>query len=318
MKVGYIGSGNISNHHIPAIINNGFIISAIGTTKNSHRCLEIAKKFDLKNKYCRGGWREVLEKDLDAYIICVEIKETFKILEEALYKNKPIFVEKPIAYFLHPLEKIINHSNIKNVFVGYNRRFYETAKTLKRICDNSKGGTITINIPDSNSGIKSIIGNSCHIVDLTRYLIGEFEVLKKIVQPNQENNDIEYFSALCRNEKWTILFNAHSVIPSNFSISVNSGKNVFELRPIEKPTIYEGTKIMEPTKEEPLRKYIPNIKYSLIEDSFFKPGFANMYENFKLFVENKSSNFCSFEDAYQTLKYCWEFIESDISKDFKF
>ena len=318
MKIGYIGSGPISNFHIPALEKNGLTISAIGTTKDSKRCLEIARKFNLENKYCKGGWEEVSDKDLDAYIICVEINETFKILEHILSKNKPILVEKPVNYTLSPMERILNHSNVDNIFVGYNRRFYETTNQLKTYCEISKGGTITVNIPDSVLGIKNIIGNACHMIDLTRYLIGEFKILNKIVQPNLENTDIEYFSALCRNDKWTILFNAHSLIPSNFSISVNSGKNVFEMKPIEKLSVYEGMNIIEPTPEEPLRKYVPKLKFSKFEDSSLKPGFDNMYKNFKLFVEKKKSNNCSFEDAYKTLKYCWKFIESDTSKHFNF
>ena len=41
MKIGYIGSGPISNFHIPALEKNGLKISAIGATKDSKRCLEM-------------------------------------------------------------------------------------------------------------------------------------------------------------------------------------------------------------------------------------------------------------------------------------
>ena len=175
-----------------------------------------------------------------------------------------------------------------------------------------------VNIPDSNSGIQNFISNGCHMIDLLRYLIGEFEILKKIINIDNEKKDMTYFSSLCQNKKWTISINAHSMIPSNFSITVNSDKKVFELKPIEKLSIYEGMEIIEPTKEEPLRKYVPKLKHSFVEKSDFKPGFDSMYENFKLFTQGKNSNYCSFEDAQNTLKYCWEFIESDISKSFNF
>ena len=144
------------------------------------------------------------------------------------------------------------------------------------------------------------------------------QIINKIIKPNIQGNDIDYFSALCRNQKWTIIFNAHSLIPSNFSISINSDKNVFELKPIEKLTIYEGMEIIEPTKEEPLRKYVPKVKYSFVEDSLYKPGFDLMYRNFRLFIEDGKYNLCDFNDAYETLKCCWEFIDSEVSMDFKF
>ena len=156
------------------------------------------------------------------------------------------------------------------------------------------------------------------MIDLLRYLIGEFEISNKIINIDNENKDMNYFSSLCKNEKWTISINAHSKIPSNFSISVNSEKTVFELKPIEKLSIYEGMEIIEPTSEEPLRRYMPKLKYSFVEKSDFKPGFDSMYENFKLFIKGKDSNYCSFEDALNTLKYCWKFIDSDTSKNFDF
>ena len=99
---------------------------------------------------------------------------------------------------------------------------------------------------------------------------------------------------------------------------INSGKNVFELKPIEKLSLYEGMKIIEPTQEEPLRKYVPTLKYSFIEDSVLKPGFDLMYKNFRHFIENKNSNYCSFDDAYKTLKCCWDLIDSDLANKFKF
>ena len=317
MKVGYIGSGSISHFHIPALRNNQFIVSAIGSKKNSKRCLKFAEEYNLKSKYCKEGWEEVLNHDLDAYIICVKIEATLQILEKALEKGKPIFVEKPVNFDLENLNKIKNNKNINKVFVGYNRRFYKTTNEIKKLCSQSNGGTIIVNIPDSSYGIENIISNGCHMIDLLRYIVGDFNIIKSIVNENKEKNDINYFSALCTNQKWTILINAHSMKPSNFSISINSDKNVFELKPIEKLNIYEGIKVKEPTKEFPLRQYIPNLKCSFYENSKFKPGFDSMYMNFRLFVNNEKSNFCSFEDSYKTLKCCWDLIASDVANNFK-
>ncbi len=318
MRLGFIGSGDISHFHIPALINNKFSISAIGSRPNSIKCLKLAEKYQLSNQYCKGGWEEVLSYDIDAIMICVEVKACLKILKAALDKGKKVFVEKPVNFELKNLNKIKNHKNIKNVFVGYNRRFYQTTNELKILCSKSSGGTITVNIPDSGYGIQHIIGNGCHMIDLLRYLVGDFKIVNNIVAENKEKSDINYFSALCRNQKWTILINAHSMKPSNFSISINSDKNVYELKPIEKLSIYEGMNIIEPSKKLPLRQYIPNLKYSLFENSKFKPGFDNMHKNFRLFINNEKSNVCSFQDSYDTLKCCWDLIKSDASKNFKF
>lgn len=316
MNVGYIGSSSISDFHISALKKNGFNIAALGTTINSENSRELCKKYGLNDKYCKGGWEEVLKDDLDAYIVCIKIEKTLEVLEKILEKGKPVLVEKPISFSLKSLEKIKNNRFVENIFVGYNRRYYKTSLDLKNLCNDSSGGTVLVNIPDSCYGIKQFISNGCHMIDLTRYLLGDFEIVHKIIKLNSQKNDIDYFSALCRNKKWTIIFNAHSLLPSNFSITINSAKNVFELKPIEKLTIYEGMQIIEPTKEDPLRKYAPKVKYSFTEDCSYKPGFDLMYNNFRLFIEDRKFNYCDFNDAYQTLKYCLEFVESKVSRDF--
>ncbi len=317
MNVGYIGSGPLSNFHIPALKNNRFNIKALGTTENSESSRKLCEKYELIDKYCKGGWEEVLNFDLDAFVICIKIENTLDILEKILEKGKPILVEKPISFSLKALERIKKNRFKDNIFVAYNRRYYKTCIELRELCKNSAGGTVLVNIPDSEYGIKQFIANGCHMVNLTRYLLGDFEIVNKIIKPNSKKNDVDYFAALCKNEKWTIVFNAHSLIPSNFSISINTDKNVFDLKPIEKLTIYEGMEIIEPTKEEPLRKYVPKVKYSFTEDSLYKPGFDLMYKNFRLFIENRNYNYCNFSEAYATLQTCWEFLESEVSKDFK-
>ena len=239
------------------------------------------------------------------------------ILLECLDKNKPILVEKPIGWKLSQLEMIANHPKINNLFIAYNRRFYKGVQLLKSRCEDSKGGTININIPDSISGIRQFLVNGCHMVDLLRYVAGDFEINSKSIRFSEITKDIESISALCSNNKWDINFNAHSLIPSNFSLTVNSDNEVFELKPIEKFNIYKGLEIIEPTQEEPLRRYNPKIVYSIVERSSLKPGFDEMYKNFKQFINKGTSEiYCSFEDAQNTLETCWNFISSKEASEF--
>ena len=68
------------------------------------------------------------------------------------------------------------------IFVGYNRRFYETIKLVKNRCENSpQGGTVIVNIPDSKAGKKQFLSNGCHMVDSLRYILGDFEVIDKML-----------------------------------------------------------------------------------------------------------------------------------------
>jgi len=316
MNVGFIGSSAISDFHLSTMNNNGFKVGAIGTRKNSESCMAFAKKNNLINEYCSNGWEEVIDKDLDAYIVCVNIKSNFEILKKCLEKNKPTFVEKPVDFELSKMKNLCEHKNAKNIFVGYNRRFYDSILELKYLCEKSFGGTVVANIPDSICGVKQFIQNGCHIIDILRYCCGDFEILSKTVEVNKEKNDLNSISALCKNNKWTILINAHSLIPANFSITVNSSNNVYELKPIENLNVYEGMEIIEPNPEIPIRKYVPKLKRSILENAKFKPGFDAMYKNFKLFIEKKESIYCSILDAKETLNICRSLIESKFQNNY--
>ena len=155
MRIGFIGSGLISKFHIAALKNNNFSIEAIGTRKESKNCLKMANELNLLDKYCNNGWEEVLNKKVDAFCLCVNTSKTPEILLNILELNKPVLVEKPVAWQIPDIDNISKHRNSDKIFVAYNRRFYKTLKTLKGICNSSpEGGTVLVNIPDSIAGIK--------------------------------------------------------------------------------------------------------------------------------------------------------------------
>jgi len=310
MKIGFIGSGSISKFHVSALKNNGFNIIALGTKENSLNCEKFAKENFLLDSYCKGGWQEVIEKKVDAFCLCIDTNFTAEILLEVLNKNKPILVEKPISYKISEIDSLCDHKNSHNIFVGYNRRFYSVINKAKLFCENSEGGTVYISIPDSKRGAKRFLSNACHIVDIARYLLGDFEILNKVIK-NNTDNEMEYVMALCSNEKWTISFNAHSLIPANFGITINSGKKVFRLQPIEKYDLYEGLEVIEPDNNFPLRRYMPKVISSCYENADFKPGFDFMYKEFLEFVHtNKpTKNSVNIYEARETLKKCLEFLQ---------
>ena len=205
----------------------------------------------------------------------------------------------------------VTSGNSKKVFVAYNRRFYKVVNYAKEFCDRNEGGSVNINIPDSKQGKNRFLSNGCHIIDLARYILGDFEILKKIIRNNHETNEMEILTALCSNQKWSITINAHSLIPANFGITINSKKEVFELLPIEKFSLYEGLEIIEPNDEYPLRRYLPKIIKTEFEDSEFKPGFNNMYRQFYQFIKTnykKTENSVTINEARSTLKKCIELI----------
>ncbi len=309
MKIGFIGSSEVGRFHIDALRNNKFDIKAIGTRASSSNCEEFAKSLNLQDQFCIGGWQEVLTKDVDAFCLCIDTLATSKILKEILKLGKPVLVEKPISINLEDFDCFLNHPMKDKIFVAYNRRFYKTINSVKLKCDNShEGGTVVVNIPDSISGYKHFLSNGCHMIDSLRYILGDFEVVHKIVNYKKDKLDFSSISALCRNKKWSILLNAHSKIPYNFSITVNTEDLVYELKPLEKLTIYKGIEVVEPTLEQPIRSYVPMIKESFMESANLKPGFDRMYKCFSKFIKNQKTDICNINDAAKTINLCWDLI----------
>lgn len=311
MKIGFIGSGNISKFHIDALRNNDFSIEAIGTRKNSSRCNQFVKDHNLEDFYCKEGWEEVLRTDVDAFSLCIDTSKTPEILLKLLDLGKGVLVEKPVAWNLSDIKNICDHKNSDKVFVAYNRRFYKGVNFAKKFCDLSNGGSVNITIPDSKKGKKRFLVNGCHVIDLARYLLGDFEILEKIIRNDSENEEMEILTALCSNQKWSIVLNAHSLLPANFGITINSNKQVLELLPIEKFSLFEGLEIKEPSSQYPLRRYLPKLIRTEFEDSKFKPGFDNMYKQFNQFIKNDfkpTNNSVTIHDAMATLKTCIELI----------
>ena len=74
---------------------------------------------------------EVLTKDVDAYVICINPTGTFDVVMKALDKNKPIFIEKPVSFKLDQIINIRKHKYSKNIFVGFNRDFIRLQNYLK-------------------------------------------------------------------------------------------------------------------------------------------------------------------------------------------
>ena len=176
MKLFYIGSGPISNFHIPALKSVGFNITGIATRLNSKRCEEFSLKHGLREVYEKGGWEEGLKNNnFDCIVLAVDTKYTPDILNKIMHYEIPILVEKPVGWHPIQLEKLIesNPSGAQKVMVAYNRRYYKIVNLLKDYIDNNDQGLITISIPDSISSIRQFLVNGCHMVDLLCYLMPE-------------------------------------------------------------------------------------------------------------------------------------------------
>ena len=85
MNLLYIGSGPISNFHIPALKKVGFNICKIASRPNSERCESFARKHGLINEYDKKGWENAIQdKTFNCAVVAIDTKFTPKILTNPL------------------------------------------------------------------------------------------------------------------------------------------------------------------------------------------------------------------------------------------
>ena len=141
--------------------------------------------------------------------------------------------------------------------VGFNRRFYHTVNTLKNLIEIENTPVIAnMVIPESN--LQNFFTNSIHSIDLLRYVFGDIklEFSKKLIKNKMVNGVTATFSNK-KNDliQLTGIWNA----PANVSLSVFSEKKQFELKPYETLKIFDDLKVIEPTTNDPIRKYTPKL-----------------------------------------------------------
>ena len=276
LKLCIIGSSDIVDHHLMAAKKLGFSLYAISSTrKNSSNAKKKFKKFKIKKYF--SDHRDLIKetsklKDV-CYLVAPRIKDTFKILYDLDSVNSPILVEKPISTSVRDFSAKMNKK--KNIFVGYNRIFYETTKYLKLI--KITNSLINITCPEKNE--YTFVTNSCHIISILVYLFKELRLIKKIkskyfinvIFKSEKNNYIN----LC------VFYN----LKTNFKIEINNSNYFISQTPIEQIKVYKKLEILRKKRRN---FYIPKLYKEINCNENFKPGFINQMKKFKEFARNKN------------------------------
>ena len=307
MNLLYIGSGPISNFHIPTLLAAGFSIKRVATTTNSDRCLRFCEKHHLVDAYEKAGYKHcITNENFDCAVIAIDTKATPQVLQELLPLNIPIMIEKPGAW--HP-QQLINLTElypnyIDNVFVAYNRRYYEVVRRFKDFISNNKQGILKLSIPDSINSLRQLLVNGCHMLDLINHLSPGIKIHYKKCIYDSSNNIISLVAAGESSNEWQVLIDSNPMSPDNFEISASCNETLYKLRPIEILEVFNQMDIIPPTKEIPIRRYVPKSKGKFIENPDFKPGFLEQSKAFMSFCKDRDSPECHsrIQDAIETLK----------------
>ncbi len=312
-KLAIIGAGNISHFHVEAFKAVGFEITHSSAKKNSRRAKSFANNYKIKNFV--NDPKELLKqyKDWDAILLAIDTDYNHIYLDDIIKINKPALIEKPVSTDLDFLARYESRKH-KKIRVAYNRRFYGTIFEAKNFINSSEFINCRIELPesvkfDSEDKYKPVLLNSIHGIDLLFYLFGEIKLINVVIIPND-------MGRLClleneRGDKITLIMNWNS--PSNFSINLDSNFKRLEIKPFEMCYLYQGMEILEPTKDLPLRRYIPKKMKEISsfpnKDTDLKPGFFEQAKEIKNIINGKKASVsASLEDAYKSQKLLNEIL----------
>lgn len=206
INIGFIGAGNYASRTlIPAFVKNKPNFYILGA-ESGHNSIHIGKKYGFR-KVTTNIKKLISDKETNLVVISTRHNSHAKLVIDSLKANKHVFVEKPLCLNMNEFNEIKKNINFeKLLMVGFNRRFSPLIKILDselNKINTPKNFIYTCNagsLPSEHwsldlfEGGGRFLGESCHFVDLLRFLaksaIIEFELLPKGTNKMSQTFDI--------------------------------------------------------------------------------------------------------------------------------
>lgn len=306
VKLAFLGAGNIAEFHAQSAAAAGFVLAGVASKPGSSR----AARFGSKHQFKRIFFDEdelFRSNDWDALVICSSHETLLPAVKRALKDGRPALVEKPVALQSSELVSLEDVPTEK-ISVAFNRRFYPSVERAKMFFATLDNAIVTLEIPETVSQTaakgdpyRQVRTNSVHMLDLLSYIVGGFSLSPR--RGNFENLGPKgsfLFANSWRND--IIMVKAAWNSPSNFSFSIESDNQRFELRPIEIGRLYENMQVIEPTGHIPIRRFEPicvEQTPSANDEMKLKPGFFGQMSEFHRLVSTgvESQVLASIRDA---------------------
>lgn len=263
IKVGIIGTGNISVSHIESYLNNENVELYAFCDINEDRVKTMAEKYGVTRTFT--DMNEMLKlEEIDAVSVCTWNSAHAPCTIAALNAGKHVLCEKPMATSTQEAMemKAAAEKNNKLLMIGFVRRFGNDCNILKDFIGTDYFGDIYYSKatylrrngnPGGWFGDKSrsaggpLIDLGVHVIDLVRYLNGNIKPVsvygatfhklsdrrnlkdkKDYVAASATDNDIcdveDLATALIRFENGSVLS-----VEASFSLNIKSNQGTIEL-----------------------------------------------------------------------------------------
>jgi len=301
-SVWLIGPGNIGKDYVKVLKEFDLDITVIGRSKKDDFPLPV---------YDEGveSYLKFRLPDIPKYSIVAvnesELYNTTKILLEIGVKN--ILVEKPGSLNTTDLLDLHNISVKKNsnVYIGYNRRFYQSIKKCRHLINDSNPKSvhfeftewihkIDLNHYNKSELEKFFLCNSSHVSDLVFHLFGEPECLDSYVSGELDWHPSSCIFSGSGKTVNDVLFSYNSNWSSagRWGIEINLSDFKLILKPLEKLFIQKKGSLD-----------IEEITIHSDLDNLFKPGLYNQVKNF---LDGDKKHLCSLDEQIQNFKWYYK------------
>jgi predicted dehydrogenase len=277
-RLAIIGTTQIAKSHIEAARKVGFDVCHVAGRKNSTTAESFATANSISNLWSdpialatSGEW--------DAMIIASAAESMAELLQCAMKSNNAVLVEKPVVLESQLFDQF--HDSTDRVIVGFNRRFYAAVLEAKKFVSERPACLIQLHVPESitlNSDdeweYSRIKTNSTHAFDLLSFITGGLHDLK-IDSVFRDSKKTAALATVRSNRGDVCSIVANWNAPANFALTIDSGDERFELKPLEEGAFYKGLEVVQ-SSSSGRRTYVPKKIASFLElndSDIYKPGF---------------------------------------------
>lgn len=188
VRIGMVGAGNIANAHLQSYAKLDNVEIAAICDINEERLNETADLFGIEKRYLSEA-DMLANEELDAADVCVWNCSHAKCSIDALNAGLHVLCEKPMAYSAKEAEEMLQASkrNNKLLMIGFVMRFDKDSEIAKDFIDKDYLGDVYYSkatylrrhgapggwfANKELSGGGPVIDLGVHVIDLTRYLMG--------------------------------------------------------------------------------------------------------------------------------------------------
>lgn len=283
-----VGAGNMGKEY--AKVLNGMNLPFHVFTRSEKTALLFKQKFEAEVSF--GDLTDFLKQNpsFEKAIIAVPV-QNLKNIGLALIQNgvKEILIEKPGAMNSDELAemKIASHQKNSAVYIGYNRRFYESIDCLLTHVSNSTPvRSIHFEFTELSNQIEKskldpkvkanwLIANSSHVIDLAFFIAGKPQSIHCISSDSLNWHPAAARFTGCGVTENQVLFSYHAdwKSPGRWGIEIMTDQHKFFLKPLEKLFIMKhGT------------FEVNEVQFHQDYDTRYKPG---LYKQVEAFLTDK-------------------------------